>query len=224
MWMENIKHVFGVIMLGVAIWFMERVLPAPMVLILWAALLITTAIFMGALDRVEPITTTWQRLFKGLGLVMLVYGVVLVVAATHGTGTVLKPFNKQGSVESAEVLPFKTISNLAELNIELEQAKVDGKSVMLDFYADWCVVCHEMEAYTFSDPVVQKTLQQVVLLKVDVTRNNDDDKAFLKQFELFGPPAILFFNKDSEEIKSHRLIGFIKADAFVKHVMQATSL
>jgi thiol:disulfide interchange protein DsbD len=81
-----------------------------------------------------------------------------------------------------------------------------------------------MEAYTFSDPVVQKTLQQIVLLKVDVTKNNDDDKAFLKQFELFGPPAILFFNKDSEEIKLHRLIGFIKADAFVKHVMQATSL
>ncbi len=223
MWMENIKHVFGVIMLGVAIWFLERVLPTSIVLILWAALFVTTAIFMGALDRLEPISTAWQRLFKGLGIILLVYGIMLVVAATNGTGTVLHPFNKQGSVASAEALSFKTISNLDELNRELTQAKSEGKSVMLDFYADWCVVCHEMEAHTFSDPVVQKTLQSVTLLKVDVTKNHDDDKAFLKQFDLFGPPAILFFNKDSEEIKSHRLVGFVKANIFVKHVSQALS-
>ncbi len=224
MWMENIKHVFGVIMLGVAIWFLERVLPASIILILWAALLITTAIFMGALDRLEPISTAWQRLFKGLGIVMLVYGIMLVVAATHGTGTLLQPFNKQTSVVSEETLSFKMISNLDELENELKQAKAEGKSVMLDFYADWCVVCHEMETYTFSDPVVQKTLQQVTLLKVDVTKNNDDDKAFLKKFDLFGPPAILFFEKDLGEIKSHRLVGFVKAQSFVEHVNQVLSL
>ncbi len=221
MWMENIKHVFGVIMLGVAIWFLERVLPASIVLILWATLFVTTAIFMGALDRLEPISTAWQRIFKGLGIVMLVYGIMLVVAATHGSGTVLQPFNKPGSVASAEALSFKTVSNLADLDRELKQAKADGNSVMLDFYADWCVVCHEMEAYTFSDPVVQKTLQQVVLLKVDVTKNSDDDKAFLKHFDLFGPPAILFFNKDAVEIKPYRLVGFVKAGPFVEHVTQA---
>ncbi len=224
MWMENIKHIFGVIMLGVAIWFLERVLPEAVILILWATLFITTAIFMGALDRIEAITTHWQRLWKGFGLVVLVYGMALVVAAANGEGTVLKPFNKQVSVVATEALSFKTISSLEELDKELKQAKSVGKSVMLDFYADWCVTCDEMEAYTFTDPVVQKTLQQLTLLKIDVTKNNDSDKSFLKQFNLFGPPAILFFNKNSEEIKSHRLVGFVKAKPFVNHVTQALSL
>ena len=224
MWMENIKRVFGVIMLGVAIWFLERVLPESIVLILWAVLFITTAIFMGALDRMEATSSHWQRLWKGLGLVLLVYGAILIVAAANGGGTVLKPFHGQSSIMPTSALSFKTVSNLEELSTELNQAKSEGKSVMLDFYADWCVVCDEMEAYTFSDPVVQKTLGQVILLKVDVTKNNDNDKAFLKQFDLFGPPAILFFNKNSVEIKSHRLVGFVKATPFVEHITQALSL
>jgi thioredoxin:protein disulfide reductase len=223
-WMETIKRVFGVIMLGVAIWFLERVLPESFVLILWATLFVTTAIFIGALDRIEAVTTYWQRLWKGLGLVMLVYGVVLIVAAASGGGTVLKPFNKQAGVITTETLPFNYVSSLEELDQQLQQAKLEGKPVMLDFYADWCVVCNEMETYTFTDPTVQKMLEQVTLLKVDVTKNNDDDKAFLKHFDLFGPPAILFFNNESVEITSHRLVGFIKAESFVEHITQAISL
>jgi thiol:disulfide interchange protein DsbD len=211
-------------MLGVAIWFLERVLPESVILILWAILFVTTAIFMGALDRMESATTYWKRLCKGLGLVVLVYGVVLIVAAANGGGTVLKPFKNQGSIVLKESLSFKTISNLSDLDKELAQAKLENKTVMLDFYADWCVVCDEMEAYTFSDAVVQNTLKPIALLKIDVTKNNDDDKDFLKQFELFGPPAILFFNKDSVEIKSHRLVGFIKADLFIEHIHEALSL
>lgn len=222
-WMETIKSVFGVIMLGVAIWFLERVLPEPFVLILWAALLITTAIFIGALDRIEAVTTQWQRLWKGLGLIMLVYGVVLVVAAANGGGTVLKPFNKQAGAITTATLPFNYIANLRELEQQLQQAKRDGKAVMLDFYADWCVVCKEMESYTFSEATVQTSLQQFTLLKVDVTKNNSDDKAFLKHFDLFGPPAILFFNNDAAEIKSHRLVGFVKAKPFIEHVSQVIS-
>lgn len=210
-------------MLGVAIWFLERVLPEPFVLILWAALLITTAIFIGALDRIEAVTTQWQRLWKGLGLIMLVYGVVLVVAAANGGGTVLKPFNKQAGAITTATLPFNYIANLRELEQQLQQAKRDGKAVMLDFYADWCVVCKEMESYTFSEATVQTSLQQFTLLKVDVTKNNSDDKAFLKHFDLFGPPAILFFNNDAAEIKSHRLVGFVKAKPFIEHVSQVIS-
>ncbi len=221
LWMENIKHAFGVIMLGVAIWFLERVLPASFTLILWGALFVTTATFIGALDRIEPITTHWQRFSKGLGIVALVYGIVLVVAAAHGNGTVLEPFRNVSSVVAEDKLAFKMISNLEDLDKELQQARSENKSVMLDFYADWCVVCHEMERYTFTDPVVQKTLQQVVLLKIDVTNNNDNDKAFLKHFDLFGPPAIIFFNSESEEIKSHRLVGFVEAKSFVTHINQA---
>lgn len=220
LWMEKIKHSFGVIMLGVAIWFLERILPTSITLILWGALFVVTAIFMGALDRIEPITTHWQRFWKGLGIVILTYGAVLVVASTQGNGTVLQPFKDYANVQASQSLPFIKIANLDDLDRELKQAKSQGNTVMLDFYADWCVVCDEMEAYTFSDAVVQQTLKPVVLLKVDVTENNNDDKAFLKQFDLFGPPAILFFNKESNEVKSHRLVGFVEGEAFVKHVKE----
>lgn len=223
-WMESIKRFFGVIMLGVAIWFLERIFPASVVLILWASLLITTAIFMGALDRVEATTSSWQRLWKGLGIVLLVYGAVLIFAATKGGGTVLKPFAYQAGETSIEKLPFNYVTNLEEFNKALAEAKANAKPVMLDFYADWCIACKEMEAYTFSDPEVHQALSQFTLLKIDVTKNNEDDKAFLKAFDLFGPPAILFFNTDSTEIKSHRLVGFIKATPFIKHVNAAITL
>ena len=225
-WMETIKRIFGVIMLGVAIWFLERVLPASVVLLLWAILFITTAIFIGALDRIEAVTTHWQRLWKGFGLAMLVYGVVLIVAAAIGGGTVLKPFKQQtfSSATANENLTFNYVSSLAELDYELHKAKLDGQAVMLDFYADWCVVCIELETYTFPDPSVQTMLQRVKLLKADVTNNNEADKILLKHFGLFGPPAILFFNAEAKEVKSHRLIGFIKAGPFVEHVRQAIDL
>ncbi|MCZ6803227.1 MAG: protein-disulfide reductase DsbD [Proteobacteria bacterium] len=224
-WMETIKRIFGVIMLGVAIWFLERVLPETLVLVLWAMLFITTAIFAGALDRLEAVSTYWQRLWKGMCIVTLVYGIVLIVAAANGGGTVLKPFKQQAlSSVTTETLPFNYVASLEELDQQLQQAKREGKPVMLDYYADWCVICNELETYTFTDPAVQKTLMQFTLLKIDVTKNNDVDKALLKQFDLFGPPAILFFNKESVEIKSHRLVGFIKAKAFVDHITQAISL
>ncbi len=223
-WMESIKRLFGVILLGVAIWFLERVLTAAIVLMLWAMLFITVAIFIGALDRIDTTTTPGRRLWKGLGLVMLVYGALLIVAAANGSGTVLQPFREQANIATKETLSFNYVASLQDLEQELRQAKLAGKPVMLDFYANWCVTCKEMESYTFSDPVVQDTLKQFILLKVDVTANNDLDKAFLKQFDLFGPPAILFFNADSVEIKSHRLVGFVKAQPFVAHLKQVSIL
>lgn len=224
-WMESIKRLFGVIMLGVAIWFLERVLSASVVLMLWATLFITTAIFMGALDRVEANTTHWQRFFKGLGLVILVYGAILIYAATTGGGTVLKPFaNQSNQSVAAEKLPFNYVESLTEFEQALKQANEKGKPVMLDFYADWCIACKEMEAYTFSEPTVHQALTQYTLLKIDVTKNNELDKAFLKAFDLFGPPAILFFNTHSTEIKSHRLVGFVEATPFIEHVNEAAAL
>jgi|TARA_B100000959_G_scaffold199893_1_gene209138 thiol:disulfide interchange protein DsbD len=225
-WMNNIKRVFGVIMLGVAIWFLERVLPETFTLLLWAALFIVSAIFLGALDRQEKGINYWQRLHKGLGLMMMFYGGILIYAAVSGGGTVLAPFNKRilSNNFTTETLPFVYIANISELNEQLEQSKLEGKSAMLDFYADWCVECKQMEAHTFSKPLVQDILQDINLLKADVTENNDADKILLKHFGLFGPPAIIFFNQQSEEIKSHRLIGFSKPENFIKHIKQVKSL
>jgi len=224
-WMENIKRVFGVIMLGVAIWFLERVLSASLILILWAALFIISSIFLGVLERLGEHASNWQLLYKGLGFVMLFYGGILIFAAMSGKGAVLNPFDKRiSSNTSTETLQFIYVSNLSELEDQLEKSRLENKIVMLDFYADWCVECKQMEKYTFSDLSVQHILRDIKLLKADVTKNNDDDKILLKHFELFGPPAILFFDHESKEIKSHRFIGFTKPKKFINHIRQVKSL
>lgn len=226
-WMEVIKAVFGVVMLGVAIWFLERILPGPVTLILWAALLIVSAMYMGALDKLES-SSSWSRLWKGLGLVLLFYGGILIVAATLGGKDVLNPLENisftsvSNGQQETKGLDFKKIKSVDDLNAELVNANKVGKAVMLDFYADWCVVCKEMEKYTFNKPAVQAALQNVILLKADVTENDEIDNALLKHFNLFGPPAILFFVEDGKERQPYRLVGFVEADTFISHAKEAT--
>ncbi len=220
--MEAIKHVFGVLMLGVAVWFMERVLPGPFALILWALLLIVSASYMGALDRSER-RTQWQGLWRGLGLVMLVYGFVLIIGAASGGGNVFRPLEglsnkyQAGEIRSNKLF-FEPVKGLEGLQFSLDKAVNEGKFVMLDFYADWCITCKEMEHSTFSDPGVQQMLNGVILLNADVTDNDAQDKALLKEFSLYGPPAILFFNKKGIEKKSYRVLGFMNKDDFLKHI------
>jgi len=222
-WMEAIKRVFGVLMLAVAIWFLERILPAAVSLMLWAGLLIVTAIYMGALDRVEA---GWQRLWKGLGIVFLVYGVVLILGAVSGGQDPLRPLAGSpllagaGSASESDggELPFRKIKTVADVREATLQASLEGRPVMLDFYADWCVVCQELEDYTFADPAVHEALEEFVLLKADVTANDAADRELLQKFGLFGPPAVLFFNSDAEELRPYRLVGFVDADEFVEHI------
>jgi len=226
-WMESIKHVFGVLMLGVAIWFMERVLPGSLVLALWALLFIVTAIYMGALDRSER-QSKWQGLWRGLGLAILVYGMLLMIGAASGGSNVFKPLegllskDQAGDVRS-NTLSFQMIKGIDGLQSVLDQAVSEDKYVMLDFYADWCITCKEMEHKTFTDPGVHQMLSDVILLQADVTENDELDKALLKKFSLFGPPAILFFNKQGVEEKSHRLVGFMKIEDFLKHLSEVIS-
>jgi thiol:disulfide interchange protein DsbD len=221
-WMEAIKQVFGVLMLAVAVWFMERVLPGPFALILWALLLIVSASYMGALDRSER-RTQWQRLWQGLGLAMLVYGFVLIIGAASGGGNVFRPLEGlSNKYQAGEIRPnklfFEPVKGLEGFQFSLDKAVNEGKFVMLDFYADWCITCKEMEHSTFSDPGVQQMLNGVILLTADVTENNAQDKALLKEFSLYGPPAILFFDKKGIEKKSHRVVGFMNKDDFQKHI------
>jgi thiol:disulfide interchange protein DsbD len=222
MWMDIIKKFFGVMLLAVAIWFMSRVISPMIELYLWAVLLIVTAIYMGALDQLEK-NASWSRLWKGIGIVMLVYGVVLVIGASSGSESPLKPLNEfamssGGGSHEEEELAFRTIKSLDDLNAELEKASLDGKTVMLDFYADWCITCIEMETYTFSEPEVHTALDDVILLQADVTQNDDLDQALMNEFTIFGPPAILFFGSDTKERKARRLVGFLEADKFVDHL------
>ena len=225
-WMNAVKAVFGVMLLAVAIYLLERVAPEPVTLLMWAALLIVCSIYMGALDSLTAESGGWRRLWKGAGLVVLVYGVLVLVGAAGGQGDLLRPLKGIGLAagERAErELAFKRVKGVAGLEAELDLATARGQAVMLDYYADWCVSCKEMERFTFGDPAVQAALSGVLLLQTDVTANDALDKALLAEFGLFGPPAILFFGPDGRERRELRVVGFMNAGEFRRIVERATS-
>ena len=218
-WMDTIKHGFGVIFLGVAIWFLSRVLPGPATLALWALLAIGSAIFLGALDTLEATSGRWRRLGKGLGLATLVYGAVLVVGAAVGGDDPTNPLAPllAGSSNAHPRAEFIDVKGIGSIENELERASQDGRAVMLDFYADWCIECKHLERETFSDVKVATRLAEMVLLRVDVTANDSRDQALLSRYGLFGPPAVLFF-KDGQELRHNRLVGFVDADEFTAYL------
>jgi len=228
-WMDTVKAVFGVILLGVAVLMLERILPGPVTLILWALLLIIPAIYLRALDALPEDASGWRRLWKGLGIAMLIYGVILIIGATTGGRDPLNPLRNlnatvtdagSGAV-TARHLQFQRIKTVADFNQALQNSSAAGKPVMLDFYADWCTYCLKMEDYTFSDPRVQAALAGTTLLQADVTANDSEDLALLNHFKLFAPPAILFFGLDGQERDQYRMIGFMSADEFLAHLQKA---
>lgn len=229
-WMNAIKAVFGVMLLAVAIWMLERIIPAQVTMVLWAVLLIISAVYMGALTKLPPEAGGWSKLWKGTGLVMLIYGGLLMFGAAGGGSDVLQPlrgtqFTGGAGLSAAErPLPFKPVKGLAGLNREIELAVASGKPVMLDFYADWCVSCKEMEKKTFADAGVRQMLANVVLLQADVTANDAEDQALLKRYGLFGPPSILFFGSDGQERRDRRLMGFLEANEFRAHLSSALAI
>ncbi|MDX1519169.1 MAG: protein-disulfide reductase DsbD [Gammaproteobacteria bacterium] len=216
-WMKSIKHVFGVLMLAVAIWFMGRILPATLTLLLWGILLVVSAIYLGALEKLQS-ASGWDKLRKGLGIVVLVYGIALVIGAAGGANDVFRPLAfASGEKAHNSGLEFHTFKSNADLDELLQEAAALDEIVMVDFYADWCITCKEMERLTFSRDIVQDALQDVRLLKADVTAYDEIDQALMRRFEIIGPPAILFF-VDGEEQRAFRLAGFVRAGEFVQHV------
>jgi len=223
-WMDAVKAVFGVLMLAVAIWMLERIIPAEISMILWAMLLIVSAIYMGAIEPIPAGSNSWRKLWKGMGVGALIYGALLMIGVASGGKDALQPLgalfsasNSAGGAQQNELV-FKQIKGIDGLEAELQNAKAQGKVAMLDFYADWCVSCKEMERYTFSNANVRKSLQDVVLLQADVTDNDALDKALLKKYGLVGPPSILFFDKHGNESRMFRLVGFLDADKFISHL------
>jgi len=219
-WMEGVKKAFGVLLLATAVWLVSPVIPAVAAMLAWALLLIVPAIYLHALDPLPPHAKGWQRFWKGIGIVMLLTGAALLIGALAGGRDPLQPLAglRGGAVASAEKkLPFERVTSVAALEARLKAA---GKPVMLDFYADWCVSCKEMERFTFSDPRVQQRLSGWLLLQADVTANSDNDKALLARFGLFGPPGILFFNNKGEELPDVRVIGYQRAEDFLATLAQ----
>ncbi len=214
-WMEGVKKTFGVLLLATAVWLVSPVLPPVVPMLAWAALLIVPAIYLHALDPLPPHAKGWARFWKGVGIIMLLAGAALLIGALAGSRDPLQPLaGLRGTAVAAEStkLPFETVRSVAELDARVQAA---GKPVMLDFYADWCVSCKEMEKFTFADPAVREKLAGFTLLKADVTANNDDDKALLARFGLFGPPGIIFFDAQGREAKGVRVVGFQEARDFV---------
>jgi thiol:disulfide interchange protein DsbD len=218
-WLYATKAVFGVLMLGVAIWMLSRILPPAITIILWAMLLILPSIYLNAIDTLPENSSGWRKLWKGIGLMMLAYGLILLIGFSMGNNNPLKPLQgfAVNKAEAAEAgLVFERVKSLAALESKLQQAKANHQPVMLDFYADWCISCKEMEAYTFTELKVKQALKGFVLLQADVTENSEDDKALLAKYKLVGPPAIIFFGNDMLEKAAHRVIGYQDADTFIK--------
>lgn len=222
-WMNKVTMVFGVIMLGLAIWMAERILPAEVTNFAWAALLIGSAIYMGVFESTRD-KTGWEKLTQTIAFIFAIYGSLIIIGIAGGSQSLTSPmkvFTGGSSSQSVEQkLQFKTIKSIEDLNRELAAAKTNNQTVMFDFYADWCVACKELEKFTFSDPTVIARLENTVLLKADVTANDEIDKALMKQFGIIGPPAILFF-KAGEEQKSQRVVGFKNAEDFLVNINQA---
>jgi len=218
-WMESVKKAFGVMLLALAIWLVSPVLPAWAHLGAWGALAIGTAVFLRALEPLPPHAHNWARLWKGAGMVLLIVGATQIVGAVGGSRDPLQPLGFLRSAGAAgEHVAFERVRTMAELDARLAAA---DRPVMLDFYADWCVSCKEMEKYTFSDAQVAAQMRRMTLLQVDVTANTDEDKALLKRFGLFGPPGIIFFDRQGQERKNLRVVGYQPADRFIKVVNTA---
>lgn len=217
-WMEAVKKAFGVLLLATALWIIAPVIPTAVQMGAWSLLLIVSAVYMHAADPLPTHAKAWSRFWKGIGLVMLIAGAAMLVGALSGGKDPLQPLAGLHSGASSEVarLPFVRIRSVAELDARLKAA---DRPVMLDFYADWCVSCKEMERFTFSDARVRQTLAGWTLLQADVTSNSDEDKALLARFKLFGPPGIIFFDSQGKELGDVRVIGFQGAEQFLRTLM-----
>jgi thiol:disulfide interchange protein DsbD len=218
-WMDGVKAFFGVLLIATALYMIAPVLPDWLLMLLWATLLIVSATYLRVFDSLPDDASGWRRLFKGIGVVMAAAGVLLLVGLAAGGRNLLQPLAglRAGAtaVAAAPAVQFQRIASVADLDRVLASST---KPVMLDFYADWCVSCKEMEHFTFTDPAVAQRLAGLTLLQADVTKNTAEDKELLKRFQLFGPPGIIFF-KDGKEVG--RVVGFEDAKTFLASMQRA---
>ena len=229
-WMASVKAVFGLMMLGMAVWMMDRLWPDTITLALWGVLLVTASNLLGTFTALDEKATLARKLGKGLGIVVLLYGAALLIGAFGGSKDALRPLqflggstpdSTTGRADETEFPAFTRIKTGADLDAQLAQAVAAGRPVMLDFYADWCVSCKELEKYTFPDPAVREAFSRAITLQADVTAMDADDQALMQRFGIIGPPTIVFFDTAGTEQPAMRVVGFMKADAFAVHLHKA---
>jgi len=223
-WMTAVKHFYGVMLLAVAIWLVERLVPGWLALTLWGLLVAITGVQLGAFDAAKA---GWERTRKGLGLVLFAYGLALLAGAVGGANDPLKPLAPftvasassgaagTGSLQHAD---FVRVEQPSEIRAMMQQARQQGRPVMLDFYADWCISCKVMERNVFSKPDVIQALAPYTLLQIDMTDNTPEQQAMLDELGLFGPPAILFYGSNGEELSQGRVLGEMDREEFLGHL------
>ena len=222
-WMDKIKTLFGFIMLIMAVWLSARVLGTMAELLLYGVIGVFASVFFGAFDATNNEQSGGKKLLKGAALLVFIYSVLLIVGSFSGAKSALNPLEGFKSTSPGVNLSknepnFIAVSNLTELENAI---KSSSKPVLIDFYATWCASCNELDEITFKDEAVLKKLANFTLLRVDVTKNSNDDAQIIKKFGLIGPPAILFFRANSDaqdELKNARLIGFYPPEKFLAHL------
>ncbi|MBT5229055.1 MAG: protein-disulfide reductase DsbD [Methylococcales bacterium] len=225
-WMNSIKSIFGVLMLAVAIWLLSRVIPAPVTLALWGLLLIGSSVYLHAVDPLPGEASGWQRLWKGLGIATLVYGVILLIGAASGQKdplAPLKPLIGQTAVAQSMRPTFQTVSTLPAFKTALAQAKAKNLPAIVDIYADWCAECKRLDLTTFSDNKVRSVLSQFKTIKLDITKPNDELNTYLSTLGPIAPPTQLFFSKSGVEQRQHRVIGYQDPQTFLSTLQRVQS-
>jgi thiol:disulfide interchange protein DsbD len=223
-WMQAVKNFFGVLLLAAAIWMIAPVIPIPVQMVCWSVLLIISGIYLRAIDPLPAGANGFRKLWKGIGVIALLLGIALLVGALSGGRDVLQPLSglqRRAGWDQPQNTPFVQVASIADLKRALANA---GKPVMLDFYAEWCVACKEMERLTFQDESVKNRLTGMLLLRADVTASTPEDLALLKHFGLFGPPGIVFFDRHGGEIPGARVIGYRPAERFLQTLIQVENL
>lgn len=219
-WMNVVKDAFGVVLLGVAIWFLSRILPGAVTLALWSALAVITAVFIGAFSSSPSGSAGWSRFWQGVGLLLFAYGLALGAGALAGATRVLDPlapFTNRGQVSMPDRhLPFRMVRSLPRLQAALAAAK--GRPVLVDFWAKWCVECHRMDVMTYDNPKVEKALQHFALIRVDITASDAASRDLLRQYHLFGPPAVLLINPQGTMVAQYE--GYEGPDTLLQHLHQ----
>lgn len=220
-WMDAIKAAFGVALLALAIWMLERIVQGPVILLLWGCLAIASGVYLGAFERIPDGASGWRRLWKALGLVLMLLGAIEIIGAASGGDDWTRPLKQvrsAGTASPVQNVSFQKVKSLEDLEVAVNGANQSGKPAMLDFYADWCVECIRMERNTFVEPEIQALFNRIHPLKADVTQNDETDQALMQNYGIIGPPAILFFDSQGREMPDYRLVGYFEPVEFAEHL------